>query len=156
MESKVLIVEGEERVEDEESSNEEVKKDIFLMTYVDESFIDEASRSLSTFDSDLLKDVIDSKARNWNSSSLYQVKKFVTYSNNEKTTMFEYLCLKLYKSNKEIQNLKNKIKYLTNELTMSEKSHYRMSSKFRDLSLTNHELISENDSAQCFARNDKV
>lgn len=122
MESKVLIVEGEERVEDEESSNEEVKKDIFLMTYVDESFIDEASRSLSTFDSDLLKDVIDSKARNWNSSSLYQVKKFVTYSNNEKTTMFEYFYLDISKSKKEVLDHRNKIKSLKNDPSISEKS----------------------------------
>lgn len=61
------------------------------MELIDESFTDEARSSSSTFDRDLSKADIDSKASNQDSSSLYQVKRFVTYSNNENTYILVFL-----------------------------------------------------------------
>lgn len=48
------------------------------MACANESFTEEASNNSSTFKVDLSKAASDSKAQNWDSSSLYQVKKFVT------------------------------------------------------------------------------
>lgn len=62
LESKVLTTKGEEWVEEEESPDEYVKKDLFLMAFANESYIDEASSSLSTFEVDLSKLVSDYKA----------------------------------------------------------------------------------------------
>lgn len=100
------------------------------MACANESFTEEARNNSSTFEVDLSKAASDSKAQNWDSSSLYQVKKFVTNYNNEKTTMFEYFCLDLSKSNQETQKLKNKIESLRNDPLISEKSLSLMSSKF--------------------------
>ncbi|CAH1424006.1 unnamed protein product [Lactuca virosa] len=122
LESKVLVVEGEEWVDEEELSDEEVKKSVCLMGVTGDLVTDEASSSSSTFDVDLAKAASDSKVQNWDSSSLYQVKKLVTYSEIGKSTMFEYSHLDLSKSNQEIHNLINEIESLKSELSNSEKS----------------------------------
>lgn len=59
------------------------------------------------------------------------------------TTMFEYLHLVLLKSNQEILNLRNKVESLTNDLSINEKTLSLASSKFWDVSHTNHETIIE-------------
>lgn len=64
LESKVPVAEGEEWVNEEELSDEEVKKVVCLMTFVDDSFTDEASSSSSTFKANLSKVASDSKAQN--------------------------------------------------------------------------------------------
>lgn len=109
LESKVLIAKGEEWVDEDESSDKEVKKDECLIAYTDESFSDEASNNSSAFEVDLSKASSVSKVHNWDSSSLYQVKTFVTYTNNENITMFEHLHLDLSKSNREICILRDKM-----------------------------------------------
>lgn len=122
IESKVLVAEGKEWLAEEESSNDEVKKDECLMVTIGVFVTDQASNNSSTFEADLAKDTSDSKVQNWDSSLLYQVKRFVSYSENENSTMFEYLCLDISKLNQEIINLRNKIESLKNELSNRGKS----------------------------------
>lgn len=62
--SKLLIAKEEEWIEEEESSNEDVKIDVCIMTITDESFTDEARNNSSIFDTDLTKAISDSKAQN--------------------------------------------------------------------------------------------
>lgn len=107
------------------------------MAFTDEVFTNESSSNSCTFKADLTKATSDSKAQNQDSSSLYQVKKIVTYSNTEKTTMFEYMYLDPSKSNQEIQNLKKVIESLTNDLSINKKYLSLTSLKFQDVSLTN-------------------
>ena len=59
----------------------------------------------SSYDVDLSEAARDSKMKDQNSTSLYQVKQFVTYSDNEKNNMFDYLCLDLSKSHSSNQLL---------------------------------------------------
>lgn len=73
MDFEVLIVEGEEWVDEEESSDEKVKKDVHLMAFTDEFVSDDASSSSSTFEACLSKSSSDSKVENLDSSSLYHV-----------------------------------------------------------------------------------
>ena len=94
---KVLVAETEEWVDDEDSTEDEGKNDKCLMAQVEELVTDGSSSS--TFDADLSKAARNSNSSDWDSSFLYQVKIFVTYSSNEKNDMFEYLCLHLSTSN---------------------------------------------------------
>ena len=56
----------------------------------------------------------------WDSYSLYQVKKFVTYSDNEKNNIFDYLCLDLSKSHSSNKILKQTISALIDEIKILE------------------------------------
>ena len=108
---KVLFAETEEWVEDEDSTEDEEKNDKCLMAQIKDVVTDGSSSS--TFDANLSKAARNSYSSDWDSSSLYQVKNFVTYSSNEKNDMFEYLCFHLSKSNSEKFALKIQIKTLT-------------------------------------------
>lgn len=63
------------------------------MAHSDASVTDEGSSSLTTFEVDLDEVAQDLKMLDWDSSSLYQVNKFVNYYDNEKCMTFDYLCL---------------------------------------------------------------
>jgi len=68
---------------------------------------------------------------------LYKVKKFVTYSSNEKNDMFEYLCLHLSTSNAEKLVFKNEIKALKENILEKDKQVSQMKTMISNLSLTN-------------------
>lgn len=61
--------------------------------------------------------------------------------------MFEYLFIYLLKSNQEIINLRNEINTLKTELSNIDNSLSLMSLQLRNLSIINHDLNSEKDSA---------
>ena len=90
----MLVAEEESWQEEDDSSEDEGKKDVCLMAIVDE---EDTGKEIS-YNADLSEAARDSKMKDWNSSSLCQVKKFVTYYDNEKNIMFDYLCLDLSKS----------------------------------------------------------
>ncbi|CAI9268270.1 unnamed protein product [Lactuca saligna] len=75
------------------SSDEDGEKDKGCMAHIDTIVTIEGSSGSSTFKAELAKAAKDSKLQNWDSSSLYQVNKFVTYSDNKKYMMFDYLFL---------------------------------------------------------------
>ena len=81
---KVLIVEFVNQVYEEESSNEDKGKDKFLMARTKGPIVDKESVSSSQKD-DLAKAMKESKHIDQDSSSLYQVNKFISYYDNEKT-----------------------------------------------------------------------
>ena len=83
--------------------------------------------------------------KDWNSSSLYHVQKFVNYSDNEKENMFDYLCLDLSKSHNANQLLKQTIFQLTEQIETLEQNNSESNSKCRVLSLTNKLLNEEKD-----------
>lgn len=112
----MLVAEAENWVSEEESSDEDVGKDKFLMAHIEDLVVDKESGS-SSFKYDLAKVVKDSKHLNWDSSSLYQVKMFITYSNNEKCMMFDYLCHNLSKVNQKKHLLRVEIDILVNNLS---------------------------------------
>lgn len=65
LESKVLIANGEEWVDEEESSHEEVKKDVCLMVVTSDFVTDETDNNSSTFfEANLTKASSDSKFKN--------------------------------------------------------------------------------------------
>ena len=93
--SKVLIAEQEKWETDEESSSEEEVNCLIAKIQDDtEGEVD----SDSTFDADMSKAIRDSKRHDIDSTSVYQVENFKTYSFNEKIAMFEYVCVQLTKS----------------------------------------------------------
>lgn len=64
------------------------KKGNCLMARIDEFHTEESSSSSSTFDANLFQAARDPKKQDWDSSSMYQVNKFVNYSSNEKVDIF--------------------------------------------------------------------
>ena len=80
MDLKAFVAEEESWQEEEESSEDEGIKDKCLMARIDEEDADKES----SYDADLSEVARDSKMNDWDSTSLYQVNKFVTYSDNEK------------------------------------------------------------------------
>ncbi|KAL4573803.1 hypothetical protein LXL04_020621 [Taraxacum kok-saghyz] len=115
------------------------------MAKIEESTVD--SSSSSTFDADLRKAARNSSSSDWDSSSLYQVKNFVTYSCNEKNDMFEYLCLHLCTLNTEKLVLKNQIKSLKENILDTDKQMIQMKTLISNLSLTNKFIHTEKDKA---------
>ena len=112
------------------------------MAKTEETFTDDSGSS-STFDADLSKVARNSSSSDWDSSSLYQVKNFVTYTSNEKNDMFEYLCLHLSQTDTEQLSLKNKIQSLTENVETVGKQILLMKSTISNLSLTNKDLYTE-------------
>ena len=141
---KVLVAETEEWVEDEDSTEDEGKNDKCLMAKIEETT---DSSSSSTFTADLSAAARNSASSDWDSSSLYQVKNFVTYSSNEKNDMFEYLCLHLSTSNAEKLVFKNEIKALKENILEKDKQVSQMKTMISNLSLTNKFLHTEKDIA---------
>lgn len=99
IDAKILVTRVENWVDDEESSDKEGGRGKCLMAHTNALVIDKESKGSSTFEANISKDAKDSKSQNWDSLSLYQVKKFFTYSDNEKCIMFNYLCHHLSKVN---------------------------------------------------------
>ena len=78
--SKALVAKQEkieEWVDEEESSGDEEPKGKCLMVRIDVSHIEESNGSSSAFDVDLSQATSDSKMQDWDSSSMYQVNKFI-------------------------------------------------------------------------------
>lgn len=100
----------EEWVDEEKSLEDEEPKAKCLIAPIDDSHTEESNGSSSTFDVDLYQAARESKMQEWDSSSMYQIKKFVNYSSNEKFYMFDYLCLDLAKSNSKKLIFKSEIK----------------------------------------------
>jgi len=142
---KAFVAEEEKETweEEEASSEEEDNKDKCLMAKIDE----EDAGKESSYDADLSEAARDSKMSDWDSTSLYQVKKFVTYSDNEKNNMFDYLCFDLSKSHSLNQTLKQTISALTDETKILELKLEDSNSKCRILTLTNDFLNKEKDQA---------
>lgn len=85
LESKFLLPNEESWTEEDESSKDEVDgKNVCFMPSIDASFIEESSKGSSTFDFDLAQSTKDYTTQNQDSSSLYQVHKYVNYFDNEK------------------------------------------------------------------------
>ncbi|CAH1448617.1 unnamed protein product [Lactuca virosa] len=95
---KGLVAEAENWVSEQESSAEDKGKDKCLMSQTEDPVVERGS---SSFKDDLAKAAKDSKHLDWDSSSLYQVNKFITYTDNEKSMMFNYLCHHHSKVNQE-------------------------------------------------------
>lgn len=82
---KVLLTEEEIWVDEAGSSEDEVEgKNISFMDTIDASFTEESSSNTSTFDIGLEQTAKEYNAQNWDSSSVYQVHKFVNNFENEK------------------------------------------------------------------------
>ena len=94
---KAFVAEEEKETweEEEASSEEEESNDKCLMAKIEE----EGAGKENSYEADLSEATRDSKMSDWDSTSLYQVNKFVSYYDNEKNNMFDYLCLDLSKSN---------------------------------------------------------
>ena len=66
---------------------------------------------------DMSKAVKNSKMHDIDSSFVYQVENFVTYSSNEKITMVKYLCVQITKKNELNGELKTKINVLNTKIS---------------------------------------
>ena len=145
MDVKAFIAEEEKETweEEEASSEEEENNDKCLMAKIEE----EGAEKGSSYEADLSEAARDSKMSDWDSTSLYQVKKFINYSDNEKNNMFDYLCLDLSKSHSSNNILKQTISALTNEIKSLELKLEDSNSKCRILNLTNVFLNKEKDQA---------
>lgn len=108
--------------DEETSSKDEGIKEKCLMAHIDDFHIKESDTSSDTSNVDLSQATRDSKSQDWDSSSIYQVKKIFNYSSNEKVDMFDYLLLDLAKSNSEKFTLKLEIKVLKEKLIAIENS----------------------------------
>lgn len=135
---KVLVAKIEKWVFEEESSDEDKGKDKCLMTY-NEDLITNKESGCSSFKDDPAKAAKDANHLDWDSSSLYQVNKFITYPDNEKCMMFSYLCHHLSKVN-EKNSLRVEIDTLVNDLTYIKMTLPLAKTKVTHLSFTKIDL----------------
>ncbi|CAI9299649.1 unnamed protein product [Lactuca saligna] len=134
---KVLVVEVENYVPEEESSDKDKGKDKCLMAHIEDPVVDK-ERGSRSFKDDLAKVAKDSKHLVWDSSSSYQVNKFITYTDSEKSMMFNYLCHHLSKVNKEKHMLRVELDTLMNNLSSIKKTLAFTNSKVTNLTLSQH------------------
>nr|KAJ0216892.1 hypothetical protein LSAT_V11C300128750 [Lactuca sativa] len=139
LEHKVLVAEEEKWKTDEESSDDEVK---CLMVKIEDPNIPDKDKS--TFDTDM-SDAENSRKHNIDSSSMYQVKNFVSYSMNEKIKMFEYLGVINSKKNQAIRNLQNQIDLLETDISIKNNIIESTQENLRITSLSNSSLSAEID-----------
>nr|KAJ0186081.1 hypothetical protein LSAT_V11C900483530 [Lactuca sativa] len=139
LEHKVLVAEEEKWKTDEESSDDEVK---CLMVKIEDPDIPDKDKS--TFDTDM-SDAENSRKHNIDSSSMYQVKNFVSYSMNEKIKMFEYLGVINSMKNQTIRNLQNQIDLLETDISIKNSIIESTQENLRITSLSNSSLSAEID-----------
>ena len=148
---KSLMAQEEEWVEEDSSSDEEVKvkidKSLIVLVDVNEEGLK------STFAADLDQAASDSKMENWDSSSLYQVKNFASYSVHQKINMFDCLRIDLSLSNQKNQTLKDEIIQLKHELKQTANELHLSKLECRNFSLANDSLHKEKDQAVLTASN---
>ena len=149
LEHKVLVAEEEKWKTDEESSDDEVK---CLMVKIE--YLGIPDKDKSTFDTDMF-DAENSRTHNIDSSSMYQVKNFVSYSMNEKIKMFEYLGVINSKKNQTIRNLQNQIDLLETDISMKNSIIESTQENHRITSLSNSSFSAEiafitSSSSMCF------
>lgn len=90
---------------EEKSSEDEGLKEKCLMAHNDDFHNEESDCRSNTFQIDFSQTAKDSKIQDWESSSLYHVKKFLNYFSEEKLHTLNYLRLDLSKSNSEMSFL---------------------------------------------------
>ena len=109
----VLLAEEEDWAEEDLSSDEdEVITAQFCLMATD--------GSSSSFDEDMKKAARACSTTNWDPSSMYQVGKFINYNENEKNTMFDYLCIDFQSTIQREKKLKIEIESLKEELTLKD------------------------------------
>ena len=123
------------------------------MALIEDCDVVEKTEGWSSFKAAIDQAAIDSKLGNWDSSTLYQVKNFVSYSLKDKIHMFESLHADLSRSNQLNRTLNNKITVLDNKLKQSENNLYISNVKLRDATMTNNLIYKERDSAVLTAKN---
>ena len=96
----------------DKSPAKDMMKQRCLMAEIKECSSDEDIVENGSFKADLAQAAIDSKLEKWDSSALYQVKNFISYSLNEKVHMFDCLRIDLSKSNQLYQTLNDEITHL--------------------------------------------
>ena len=153
IDTKNLLAKEEEWVDEESSSDEEVKKDKGLVALVEVDTGNDDAGEGSTFNADLAQDARDSRMENWDSSTLYQVKNFVSYSLREKLDIFECMRHDLARSNNLNAALKTDITCLKAELKNTEDALKLSELKCRDYNLTNVTLHKAKDLAELTASN---
>ena len=145
IDTKNLLAKEEEWVDEESSSDEEEKKDKGLVALVEVDTGNDDTGEGSTFNADLAQAARDSRMENWDSSTLYQVKNFVSYSLREKLDIFECMLHDLARSNNLNAALKTDITCLKAELKNSEYALKLSDLKCRDYNLTNFTLHKAKD-----------
>lgn len=114
---------------------------------IEDHVIDKEIGAIS-FQYDLAKAVKDSKNLDWDSTSVYQVNKYITYTDNKKCMMFNYLCHHLSKFNQEKHVLTLEIDTPMNNLSDNKRNLSFTNIKTTNLSLTNSNIHLKKDRAK--------